>query len=118
PPLRPWLFRIAHNAAIDHLRRYERRHVEARADFDETASVEEALDPEILRASLSSLLELPVIQRCAVVLKDVLGHSLEETADTMGTTVPAAKAALVRGRAALRAGRAAPAEPAAPAPLD
>src|SRR2546426_4955428 len=25
PPLRPWLFRIAHNRAIDTLRRYERR---------------------------------------------------------------------------------------------
>jgi RNA polymerase sigma-70 factor (ECF subfamily) len=31
-------------------------------------------------------------------LKDVLGHSLEETAETMGTTVMAVKAALVRGR--------------------
>jgi RNA polymerase sigma-70 factor (ECF subfamily) len=37
-----------------------------------------------------------------VILKDVLGHSLEETAETMGTTVPAVKAALVRGRGKLR----------------
>jgi RNA polymerase sigma-70 factor (ECF subfamily) len=42
------------------------------------------------------------VQRSAVILKDVLGHSLEETAETMGTTVLAVKAALVRGRARLR----------------
>jgi len=45
---------------------------------------------------------LPVLQRSVVILKDVLGHSLEETAETLGTTVPAVKAALVRGRGKLR----------------
>ncbi|HWB74333.1 MAG TPA: sigma-70 family RNA polymerase sigma factor [Nannocystaceae bacterium] len=103
PPLRPWLFRVAHNTAIDHLRRYEARHVEPRAHFDETPDEIEPSDPAVTRAALSSFLELAVRQRCAVILKDVLGHSLEEIADTMGTTVPAVKAALVRGRAALRA---------------
>ena len=39
-----------------------------------------------------------------MILEDVLGHSLEETAETMGTTVPAVKAALVRGRATLLGG--------------
>jgi RNA polymerase sigma factor (sigma-70 family) len=119
PPLRPWLFRIAHNTAIDSLRRYERRHVEPRGDFEETVAADEALDPEVLRATLASFLDLPVLQRCAVILKDVLDHSLEETADTMGTTVPSVKAALVRGRATLRNGRARPAARAvAPAPID
>ncbi len=103
PALRPWLFRVAHNAAIDHLRRYEQRNVEPRAHFDETPEELEPTDPAVTRAALSSFLELAVRQRCAVILKDVLGHSLEEIADTMGTTVPAVKAALVRGRAALRA---------------
>jgi len=111
PPLRPWLFRVAHNTAIDFLRRYERKHVEPRADFDETAMVEEPSDPEVLRAAISSFLDLPVTQRSAVILKDVLGHSLEETADTMGTTIPAVKAALVRGRGTLRACRERATEP-------
>jgi hypothetical protein len=55
----------------------------------------------VVRAALARFLSLPVTQRSAVILKDVLGHSLEETAETMGTTVMAVKAALVRGRAKL-----------------
>ena len=54
-----------------------------------------------MRAALARFLTLPLTQRSAVVLKDVLGHSLEETAETMGTTVMAVKAALVRGRKSL-----------------
>jgi RNA polymerase sigma-70 factor (ECF subfamily) len=50
-----------------------------------------------------------VIQRSAVILKDVLGHSVEETAETMETTEMAVKAALVRGRARLREEAEAPA---------
>ena len=124
PALRPWLFRIAHNTAIDFLRRYEHSRVERRADLDETAAEPDpAVDPAVVRASLSSFLELPVRQRSAVILKDVLGHSLAEAADTMGTTIPAVKAALVRGRAALRAQaagltRAAEMDPAERARLD
>ena len=67
-------------------------------------------DPSVLRAALSRFLVLPVSQRSAVILKDVLGHSLEDTAETMNTTVPAVKAALSRGRAKLRETEAAPAE--------
>jgi RNA polymerase sigma-70 factor (ECF subfamily) len=104
PPLRPWLFRIAHNNAIDFLRRHERRHVELRAEPDEgvTEDVPEPGDPQTVREALSTFSALPVNQRCALILKDVLGHSLEETADTMGVSLPAVKSALVRGRAALR----------------
>lgn len=103
PALRPWLFRVAHNTAVDHLRRYEQRHVEGRPDFEEVPDDVAATDPAATRAALTTFLELPVRQRCAVILKDVLGQSLEDTAATMGTTVLAVKAALVRGRAALRA---------------
>src|SRR5436190_5441777 len=101
PPLRPWLFRIAHNAAIDLLRSRGRRQTEPTDEIDEIAAYSDAPDPIVVRAALARFLTLPLTQRSAVILKDVLGHSLEETAETMGTTVMAVKAALVRGRKSL-----------------
>ena len=53
-------------------------------------------------ASLASFLQLPAAQRACVVLGDVLGHSLAETADIAGLSVAAVKAALHRGRARMR----------------
>ncbi len=103
PPLRPWLFKVAHNTSVDLLKRYERQHVEPLGGAVEV--LEGAVgpgDPEVVRAALSSFVALPVRQRSAVILKDVLGHSLEEIAETLDTTVPAVKAALVRGREAVR----------------
>jgi RNA polymerase sigma-70 factor, ECF subfamily len=101
PELRPWLFRIAHNQALDHLKSHGRKHTETRAEMDDVAGWETGPDPAIVRAALARFLVLPLVQRSAVILKDVLGHSLEETAETMGSTVMAVKAALVRGRAKL-----------------
>jgi RNA polymerase sigma-70 factor (ECF subfamily) len=109
PPLRPWLFRIAHNAALDFLKSHSRKYTDVRADVDEVAGYEEKPDPAVVRAALARFLALPVTQRSAVILKDVLGHSLDETSETMGTTVMAVKAALVRGRAKLLEGEAQPA---------
>ena len=102
PPLRPWLFKIAHNAAIDFLRSHGRKLTDVRAELDDVAGWDDKPDPAVVRAALARFLALPLTQRSAVILKDVLGHSLEETAETMGTTVMAVKAALVRGRAGLR----------------
>jgi RNA polymerase sigma factor (sigma-70 family) len=101
PPLRPWLFRIAHNAAIDFLKSHGRKFVDVHADVEEIAGFEDKPDPAVVRAALARFLTLPVSQRSAVILKDVLGHSLEETAETMGSTIMAVKAALVRGRRTL-----------------
>ncbi|HEY4242550.1 MAG TPA: RNA polymerase sigma factor [Kofleriaceae bacterium] len=102
PPLRPWLFRIAHNTAIDYLRSHGRARTEL---ADELEVVDEPADPATVRAALSRFLALPVAQRSAVILKDVLGQSLEEIAETTGATIPAVKASLVRGRARLRDAR-------------
>jgi RNA polymerase sigma-70 factor (ECF subfamily) len=100
PNLKPWLFRIAHNAAMDFLRRYERRNVDVVPDVPDRAELEDAgIDPELVEAALTVFVELPPVQRGAIILKDVLGHSLEEVATTMETSVGAVKSALFRARA-------------------
>ena len=69
-----------------------------------------------MQAALGSFLALAPAQRGCVILKDVLDHSLEEIAAELELSVPAVKAALHRGRAALRQQLdAAPAAPAAAA---
>src|SRR5215467_7457830 len=47
PPLRPWLLRIAHNTAIDFLRRYDRRFVEPVASVDDLAVADAAAPPDV-----------------------------------------------------------------------
>jgi RNA polymerase sigma-70 factor, ECF subfamily len=102
PPLKPWLFRIAHNATMDFLKRYERKHVDLVAEPPELGDAEDAeVDPALVEAALLRFIALPPLQRSALILKDVLGHSLAETATTMATSVSAVKAALVRARATL-----------------
>jgi RNA polymerase sigma-70 factor (ECF subfamily) len=105
PSLRPWLFRIAHNTAMDFLRRYEHRKVDASAEIEVVADMASSSDRddrgpegERVEAALEVFAALPPVQRSALALKDVLGLSLEEAADTMGITVAAVKAALVRAR--------------------
>ena len=103
PPLRPFLFRIAHNSALDLLRRYERKHVDLVAEIPDDVTIDERPDPEAVRAALTTFLHLPIGQRSAVILKDVLGCTLEEIVESTGASLPAVKAALHRGRTALRA---------------
>lgn len=116
PNLKPWLFRIAHNTAVDFIKRYEHQHVEPVADVPDHAELEESgVEPALVEAALTVFAELPPTQRSAAILKDVLGQSLEETAHTMGTTVGAVKAALSRARANIaRTARARFAEPVQP----
>jgi RNA polymerase sigma-70 factor (ECF subfamily) len=108
PALRTWLFRIAHHLAVDHLRRRQRRLREQPLDTaDEVPASTDAADvvleqAESVRDAMARFLELPPAQRGCVILKDVLGHPLEEIASTLDLTVPAVKAALHRGRARLR----------------
>jgi RNA polymerase sigma-70 factor, ECF subfamily len=99
-----WLFRIAHNAALDFLRRRARQEA-SRADEDPDMIVDPATptkDRQIAAASLRTFMRLPAAQRSSVILMDVLGYSLEEIGGVMDTSVPAVKAALHRGRARLR----------------
>jgi len=102
-----WMFRIAHNATLDFLRRRSlERSVFVDVDGEADTVHEEATDPqaqiETTTAALASFMELPPAQRSAVILADVLDHALQEIADLLDTTVPAVKALLHRGRTRLR----------------
>src|ERR1700740_2056722 len=59
-------------------------------------------DHEAATMSLRTFMRLPALQRSAVILKDVLGHSLEEVASITSAREAAAKSALTRGRVRLR----------------
>lgn len=99
-----WLFRIAHNTALDFLRGQGRRE-NTFSNEDPNMIVARQIaahDCEAAAVCLRTFMRLPVAQRSAVILRDVLGHSLEEVSEIMETTLPAAKSALQRGRERLR----------------
>src|SRR6266704_3518560 len=100
-PMKPWLFRIAHNRCIDFLRRRGVRHEAevAAAVPDTTESAKPALDTGIAVEHL--VLMLPPKERACLLLKDVFDYSLEEIAELVDSTVGGVKAALNRGRAKL-----------------
>ena len=106
PPTNPdgWLFRVAHNAAIDFLRRRARRMAaHAEEDLDMIAAPTDAVhDRQVAAASLHTFMRLPVTQRSAVILRDVLGYSVEEICDITSASILAVRGALQRGRMRLR----------------
>lgn len=112
---RAWLFRVATNAWIDATRRPTMATTSCAShattptttaqatNGDELASAEPvaatAPEPGALHEAAARLLvRLSPQERAAVVLKEAFGMSLEETADTLGTSIGAIKAALHRGR--------------------
>jgi RNA polymerase sigma factor (sigma-70 family) len=108
PSLRPWLFRIAHNRALDLLRSRTVRMaepIEAASDIADEANpdpVEVLMRQEAVETAVSRFAELPIIQRSVVILKDVLDESLKDIATLLDLSVDAVKAQLARGRARLR----------------
>jgi RNA polymerase sigma-70 factor (ECF subfamily) len=99
-----WLFRIAHNTALDFLRRRGRQAaIFSEAELDMIADELDAVTSrQIASASLRTFMRLPETQRACVILSDVLGCSLSEICDVMDASLPAVKASLHRGRARLR----------------
>ena len=107
--LRAWLFRVAHNRALDLMRSRAIRAAEPIeaayeiADPESPDPVEALMRREALETAVSRFVELPTMQRSVVVLKDVLDQSLEEIAAMLDLSVNAVKAHLARGRARLKA---------------
>ena len=105
-----WLFRIARNAAIDALRQRKDGIIELAQDEDSDPTANSAARAEV-SLGFTAFLPLPPPQRASVVLVDILGYSLEETATILETSVAAVKATLHRGRGRLAA-------PPEPRPID
>ena len=97
-----WLFRVAHNTALDFLRR--RRRIPLMQTEEELAMIAapDQPDPDIATVTLRTFLRLPALQRSTVILKDVLGHSLVEISAIVEASEASVKSALQRGRVRLR----------------
>jgi RNA polymerase sigma factor (sigma-70 family) len=103
-PLRPWLYRIAHNEAISLLRRRSR---DSGDELDAQsmgvgASVEhEVAERARWRSLVEDLASLPDRQRGALLLRELNGLSHEEIAIALGTSIAAAKQSIFEARQAL-----------------
>jgi len=102
--LRPWLYRIARNRCLNHLRKPT---ADAQESMDmvpvvEAASTAEKVsNREEFRQLLTDVGKLPETQRTALLLREMDAMSYEEIAATMETSVPSVKSLLVRARIAL-----------------
>lgn len=101
-PLRPWMYRIAHNEAVSLLRRRRPEAEVTEAAELAGASVEERVDE---RARVSQLLadmrELPERQRGALVMRELGGLSHQEIAIALATSVGGAKQTIFEARRSL-----------------
>lgn len=96
--VRAYLFRVATNLWLDQCRKKKPILLEIP---EAISAVDEAYDPELGVALERLATTLPVRERTAVLLKDVIGFTLNECADTLDSSLGAVKAALHRGRSRL-----------------
>jgi RNA polymerase sigma factor (sigma-70 family) len=101
--VRAWLYRVAHNRCIDHLR----RPVPPAAELFEVSRkplhdpVEEAQRRDDLRRLVEDVGRLPEQQRAALLMREIDGMTYAELAAALDVTVPAVKSLLVRARVGL-----------------
>ena len=102
--VRPWLYRIARNRSLNHLRRASAIGVDSMdvhyAD-NGLSTGERVLKRESFRQLLGDVKELPETQRTALLLREIDALSYDQIADAMETTVPSVKSLLVRARISL-----------------
>lgn len=102
--LAAWLYRVTVNAAFDHVRASKRRPVTVMDEQapEAPAAVDEYERAELARRVETTLRELPKRQQLALVLRDVHGLSVGETASVLGLTKGSADVLLSRARAGFR----------------
>jgi RNA polymerase sigma factor (sigma-70 family) len=102
--VKPWLYRIARNRSLNHLRRQTAIGVD---DFDHhvanqgRTTEDEVSQREDLRQLMTDVRELPESQRTALLLREIDALSYDQIAEAMETTVPSVKSLLVRARGGL-----------------
>ena len=102
--LRPWLYRIARNRSLNHLRKPT---ADAQESMDmipaveASSTAEKVHNREEFRQLLTDVKKLPETQRSALLLREMDALSYEEIAAAMDTTVPSVKSLLVRARISL-----------------
>jgi RNA polymerase sigma factor (sigma-70 family) len=101
---RPWLYRIARNRSLNHLRRTSAVGVDSMdvhyAD-NGLSTAERVLRRESFMQLIDDVHKLAETQRTALLLREIDALSYEQIADVMETTVPAVKSLLVRARISL-----------------
>ena len=111
--LGPWLHRIAHNTAIDALRRQDSHWEELDEDFDGVEPTHAAAERRArFRSVVSSMGELPARQRRALVLRELEGRSYDEISVDLGVSGAVVRGLLNRARNTMRAGASALVPPA------
>jgi RNA polymerase sigma factor (sigma-70 family) len=102
--VRPWLYRIARNRSLNHLRRVQPIGVDSMdIHFSEqgTSTADKVHKREDFRMLIQDVQGLPETQRTALLLREIDALSYEQIAEAMETTVPSVKSLLVRARVSL-----------------
>jgi RNA polymerase sigma factor (sigma-70 family) len=102
--VRPWLYRIARNRSLNHLRRASAVGVDSMdVHFSDhgLSTGDRAIRRESFRELLADVGQLPETQRTALLLREIDALSYEQIAHAMETTVPSVKSLLVRARISL-----------------
>jgi RNA polymerase sigma factor (sigma-70 family) len=102
--VRPWLYRIARNRSLNHLRRASAIGVDSMDIHFADGGIstgDKVLRRESFRELIADVHQLPETQRTALLLREIDALSYEQIALAMDTTVPSVKSLLVRARISL-----------------
>ncbi|MEA2482754.1 MAG: hypothetical protein QOC55_701, partial [Thermoleophilaceae bacterium] len=101
--LKPWLFTITRNAALNMLRQNGWNYDEIPLDFDGVRRPDQVVEQRIeLQQTVAAVKGLPDRQRSALVMRELEGRSYEEIALALGTGDGAVRQLLNRARGSLR----------------